>query len=329
VAGVPLHERRPRSLPADKIDIQPLVELIRGTTARRKVIAVELTCNASVRSMEAVVGVSSMNHVLLNQIQWASQANVRVDRAGHTDSVDANLWRPLSPRNRIVFRQAAGAALEEGLRSLHSSSALVANVFDYWSVQDATPLAQALDVDGVIGAIAFEAPVAAGSLPNQTLNLDVCLTLTDGRAIGIESKFGEWLTPRVPGTGLMRPKAADVAAGRWADLGLPKSQALAEAMHAGKRSFRYLDATQLLQHALTLAAQPGHQGFALWYLYYAWDMPQAQQHAHELDVFTRDAGVELGFRALTYQSMFEALKQASGRRHADYIAYLQRRYFAD
>jgi len=268
-----------------------------------------------------------MNHVLLNQIQWATQANVRVDRAGHTDSVDANLWRPLSPRSRIVFRQAAGAALEERLRSLHSSSALVANVFDYWSVQDATPLAKALGVQGVIDGIEFEAPTAAG-LPSQTLNLDVCLTLTDGRSVGIESKFGEWLTPRVPGSGLMRPKTADVTARRWADGGLPRCQALAEAMHAGKRSFRYLDATQLLQHALTLAGQPGHHGFALWYLYYAWDVPQAQQHAHELDVFATEVGAELGFRALTYQSMFDALKQASGRWHADYITYLQRRYFA-
>lgn len=269
-----------------------------------------------------------MNHVLLNQIHWATQANVRVDRAGHTDSVDANLWRPLSSRNRIVFRQAAGAALEERLRSLHSSAALVANVFDYWSVQDATPLAKALGVDGAIGAIEFEAPLAAG-LPSQTLNLDVCLTLTDGRAIGIESKFGEWLTPRLPGTGLMRPKSADVAAGRWADAGLPKCQALAEAMHGGKRSYRYLDAPQFLQHALTLAAQPGHHGFALWYLYYAWDVPQSQQHAHELDVFAAEVGAELRFCALTYQLLFDALKQASGRRHAEYVNYLQRRYFAD
>jgi hypothetical protein len=269
-----------------------------------------------------------MNHVLLNQIQWATQADVHVDRAGHTDSVDANLWRPLSPRNRIVFRQPAGAALEERLRSLHSSSALVANVFDYWSVQDATPLAKALGVTGSIGAIEFEAPVAPGVLASQSLNLDVCLTLTDGRAIGIESKFGEWLTPRVPGMGLMRPKAADVNAARWSELGLPACQALAEAIHAGKRGFRYLDATQLLQHALALAAQPGHHGFALWYLYYAWDVPQSQQHAHELDVFATEVGDELGFRALTYQSMFDALKKASGPRHAEYVAYLQRRYFA-
>ena len=268
-----------------------------------------------------------MNHVLLNQIHWANAANVHVDRAGCTDSVEANLWRPLSPRTRIVFRQGAGAALEEKMRSLHSSCALVANVFDYWSVQDATPLARALGIDGHIGAIEFEAQKASG-LPGNPLNLDVCLTLTDGRAVGIESKFGEWLMPRLPGAVPMRPKTADVSAGRWAELGLPRCQALAEAMQAGKRSFRYLDALQLLQHALSFAAQPGHQGFALLYLYYAWNVPQAQQHAHEVEVFAQETGDELGFRALTYQAVFQSLKQAPTRRHAEYVAYLARRYFA-
>lgn len=268
-----------------------------------------------------------MNQVLLNQIHWATTANVHVDRAGCTDSVEANLWRPLSPRTRIVFRQRAGAALQEKMRSLHSSSALVANVFDYWSVQDAAPLAHALGVQGTIGAIAFEAQQSTG-LPGHPLNLDVCLTLTDGRAIGIESKFGEWLTSRTPGMVSMRPKAANVDAGRWSAMGLPRCQALAEAMLAGKRQFRYLDALQLLQHALTLAAQPGNQSFALWYLHYAWEVPQAQQHAHELEVFATETGDELGFRALTYQSLFEGLKQSCGRRHADYVAYLARRYFA-
>ena len=269
-----------------------------------------------------------MNHVLLNQIHWAAAANIHVDRAGCTDSVDDNLWRPLSPRTRIVFRQGAGPALEEKLRSLHSSSALVANVFDYWSVQDATPLARALGIDdGHIGAIAFEAQKATG-LPGNPLNLDVCLTLTDGRAIGIESKFGEWLMPRLPGAVPTLPKPAEANPGRWAELGLPACQALADAMQAGKRTFRYLDAPQLLQHALTLAAQPGHCGFALWYLYYTWDVPQAQQHAHELDVFAQETGDELGFRAITYQAVFQALRQAPTRRHADYVAYLARRYFA-
>jgi hypothetical protein len=269
----------------------------------------------------------AMNHVLLNQIHWANAANIHVDRAGCTDSVDANLWRPLSPRSRIVLRQGPGSALEEKMRSLHSSSALVANVFDYWSVQDAAPLARALGVEGTIGAIEFEAQKATG-LPGNPLNLDVCLTLTDGRAIGIESKFGEWLMQRVPGAIPMRPRAADVSAGRWAELGLPACQALAEAMQAGKRSFRYLDAPQLLQHALAMAAQPGTPGFALWYLYYAWDVPQAAQHAHELEVFAAEAGEELGFRALTYQAVFQALQKEPGRRHAEYVAYLARRYFA-
>jgi hypothetical protein len=269
-----------------------------------------------------------MNQVLLSQIHWAANANVHVDRAGYTDSLDANLWRPLSPRTRIVFRHGAGAALEEKMRALHSSSALVANVFDYWSVQDAAPLARALGVQGTIGAIAFEAQKAAG-LPGNPLALDVCLTLTDGRAIGIESKFGEWLMARQPGSVPVRPKAADVESGRWASLGLPACQALAEAMFAGKRSFRYLDALQLLQHALTLASSPGHRGFALWYLYHEWEVPQAEQHRHELQTFAEQTGDELGFRAITYQSVFKALARTAGKRHAEYLAYLSRRYFAD
>lgn len=67
-------------------------------------------------------------------------------------------------------------------------------------------------------------------------------------------------------------------------------------MRDGKETFRYLDAAQLLKHALGLATQLG-DGFSLFYIYYDWPGKALNVHRDEVK-----------------------------RLHQDYLAYLQNRY---
>ena len=69
----------------------------------------------------------------------------------------------------------------------------------------------------------------------------------------------------------------------WEAVGLPASQGLADALQHGRVSSAYLNAPQLLKHALGLAT--GSRRFGLLYLWYDVDGPVAETHAAELADF--------------------------------------------
>jgi hypothetical protein len=214
------------------------------------------------------------------------------------------------------------------LRALLSSAALVVNVFEYFVRANPQPL---LDVLGIEEALArplsFEAeqryPIG---LPGNPPNLDVALELRSGAVVGIESKFTEWLGPKHGSKLLLKDKYFDRGAQWWRDCGLPRCQALAAALKSGDERCRHLDAPQLLKHALGLAA--GRRGgFALLYLYY--DVPGRASRAQrdEIARFAAHVGDEIGFRALTYQAVYAALR-ASDEVDREYLRYLSARYFS-
>ncbi|MEP7247187.1 MAG: hypothetical protein ABI885_26365, partial [Gammaproteobacteria bacterium] len=151
----------------------------------------------------------------------------------------------------------SGTGRRAKMSALHSSAALAVNVFDYWSERSPGLLVTALGLNGPAAPIEFEAqfPTALDGIPP---NLDVAIRFHSGAVIGIESKFTEWLAPKSPNKEHFRDKYFDVgeaAGGLWTSAGLPKCQKLAEAVHAKATRFRYLDAAQLLKHALGLATQ--------------------------------------------------------------------------
>src|SRR5205823_5918648 len=74
---------------------------------------------------------------------------------------------------------------------------------------------------------------------------------------------------------------------RWTEVGLPKCQALAEAMGRGI-SFYRLGATQLLKHILGLAftnSDRSRAGVSLLYLWFDTGCNEAMDHAKEIDSF--------------------------------------------
>lgn len=144
---------------------------------------------------------STKEELLTRQRAWATNAGMAVDTRGYLPSYTANLRKPLSLAAKASFDIGSGSELRDGktrpakMRALHSSSALVVNVFDYWCERDTSPLMEALEVGAATEPPHFEAQFPTG-LQGVPPNLDVAICLRSGITLAIESKFCEWLTPK-------------------------------------------------------------------------------------------------------------------------------------
>ena len=276
---------------------------------------------------------SSRSRIVEQQKEWALGAGLRVIASGYLESVDANLRQPMAPRTLAAFQAEEAAELKDfprypaKLRALFSSAALVVNVFEHWVGRDAAPLLSALDIEGSARHIDFEArfPISPDGTPP---NVDVSIALADGRCIGIESKFTEWHVPRRPAKIRFKDKYFPDGAKLWTSRGLPGCQELAEELQDGRTRYRFFYATQLLKHALGMATQCSG-GISIYYLYYDWSGPAAREHRREIERFASRVGAELGFQALSYQELFARLRLSDAPVDADYLAYLETRYFGD
>lgn len=213
------------------------------------------------------------------------------------------------------------------MRALHSSAALVINLFDYWTDRDCTLLQESLGLGDEIIGIEFERqyPTGLGGTPP---NIDVVLTLRDGTIVGIESKFSEWMVPNYLSKPAFAPSYFPKEMDLWESIGLPTSQELASAVDDGRAVFQYLDAPQMLKHALGITRECRSVS-SLWYVFFDWPGKAGKQHRAEITRFGNAVGPELNFRALSYQELFESLSSQAGHPHEAYLGYLRSRYFHD
>jgi len=278
---------------------------------------------------------SCKNFTLRQQREWASRAGKSVDIQGYLESVEANLLQPLSSTAMFGFAAGSGSELLDTvgrpakIRALHSSAALAVNVFDYWTTRDAAPLAWALGAGcsaplSAIKSIHFERQYPTGLAGNPP-NLDVVLQLESGFTIGIESKFTEWMTPASKGSGAFRPAYFPESGRLWAQRKLPYCQQLAEAITTGREQFQWLNAPQLLKHALGLATSATGR-FSLQYLYFDGRGTEADAHRAEIERFTSLVGPELQFASQSYEELISALGNHVGADNLNYITYLRDRY---
>lgn len=272
---------------------------------------------------------SSRSKLVEWQRAWALASGLDPDHKGYLKEIDSNLIQPMSAVTKSAFDQGSGSELLDGptrpakMKALHSSSALAVNFFDTWVTRDRSPLQRALKVDTPIQSLSFEKQFPTGLMGNPP-NLDVTLELEGGFTIAIESKFSEWLTPKPTSKEAFKSKYFSTENGLWAGQGLVASEELANSIYRGDTRFRYLDAPQLLKHALGLVTQLGRQ-FSLWYVYLQWPGQEAEVHSAEVDLFTQFVGDELGFKALKYQEIATALRNDSQVERV-YIDYLENRY---
>jgi hypothetical protein len=158
-----------------------------------------------------------------------------------------------------------------------------------------------------------------GDLPTS----DVVLRLASGECVAIESKYSEWLVRRRSAVGRFKTKYFPEGRAVWSEAGLDACQAFAADIQAGHERFQWLNAAQLLKHALGLVRSG--RGFELVYLYYDWPVGKAAAHLGEIERFGARVAPEIAFRAVTYQALFDTI--ARGDVDASYIGYLRRRYF--
>lgn len=263
------------------------------------------------------------------QRRWADARGVRYDAHGCVRTLADNFREPLDAA--VLAELERGSELTPGATrparaySLGSSAALVVNVFSYWRGRDQTPLIRALGLSGAGGErLAFEEPLPTG-LPGDPPFVDVALFRPDGPCVAVESKYGEWLVPRRPGKRVFKDKYFPPGVGVWSAAGLPHCQALALDLQAGHERFKYLNAAQLLKHALGLA-HGGLRTSALVYLYFDRDGKERARHGVELERVAARLAPELELQVTTYQALFGALRATPEVERA-YIDYLAQRYF--
>ena len=260
------------------------------------------------------------------QKAWAKPNGISFDPKGYVYEVNANFWkRRLSVRARNAFGRGAGSELIGKMRALHSSSALAANFFDYWTDRDKTTLLWALGIDADSAkSLCFEARFPTG-LAGTPPHLDVAITLDSDCVIAVEYKFTEPLGRSTKGKGEFAESYFPCSGGLWTRAGLPQCQTLAEELHEKRLRFEYLDPGQLLKHALGLAKQLGNK-FSLYYLYYDCPGDRAEKHREEIARFSDRVENEIRFKALTYQDVYMSIR-ASEQAEPEYVNYLGARYF--
>ena len=135
--------------------------------------------------------------LILNQQQsWARQRGIEIDDDGYTLSLNDNFFSPLSPETIKEFRFGKGDELGESgsrgkMQALHSSSALVVNVFKYWRSHNVDTIARACGARSGMTDMQFEKtnPTPLGGIPPH---LDVEFHGgTNTKPVAIESKFTE------------------------------------------------------------------------------------------------------------------------------------------
>ena len=290
---------------------------------------------------------SPRKHLERQQRRWADSAGIDYDARGFVRDPNANLRVPLAASTRAAFVRGTELTPRKSqparFSALHSSAALVANVFDHWSTRDAAPLGAALGLGAERVQLKFEEPLATGVEGDPPLS-DVVLRYESGQIVAIESKFGEWLVRRASNRLDLKPKYFAGGKAIWEEAGLPRCQRLAEDLRLGRERFKHLHAAQLLKHALGLVREirvgaaigndavatagegPSRSMRELRYLYYEWPHGPAVAHRAELERFADLVGAEIRFSASTYQDLYRALEADARVDHA-YLDYLRARYF--
>jgi len=262
--------------------------------------------------------------------RWAEAQDIPVDADRYVLDPSANFLLELSPETLADLSKGGGSELGlEGSRgkiqALHSSSALACNVFEYWRQrEDRTALEQALGLRSRILEIRFEQPFPTG-LKGTSPHLDVVLE-TEGGLVAVESKY---LEP-YRGTGKESPFSDSYfPSGQqlWVEVGLPQCQEFAKAIQRREVVFEYLNAAQLLKHALGLW-NTGRSDLSLWYLWLDPGDPHGTRHAEEIDHFKSEVGSELRFVSWQYSEFLDRIDDADVTSElSEYLTYLRRRYF--
>lgn len=260
------------------------------------------------------------------------QMGMTFDADARVETAEESLLRSTAhwPSIREELERGGGSELKSrgGKRpkfhSLHSSAALCVDAFAPFKEQP-----EAIRFLGYVPFLVarFEMKLKTGiSRPN----LDFYLEDKD-HVIGIESKYTEWLSPKVPDHGAnltMYLHRAD-------ELLVVHDGLIQEliAYYVSEQEKLFLDVAQLIKHALGLFACAAQNDTVPVLVYVYWvprNAPDLVEHRRHLSViaeFGQRISPFLSFRALSYTELWEVLENDSHYR--DTLPLLRKRYEID
>lgn len=263
------------------------------------------------------------------QLKWAAQRKISCEGC-YTEGVEDNIFNhELHPDTKKEYERGKGHELKgkrAHMKALHSSSALVVNVFDYLRRQNRIQdIARCCGAEGVISGMEFEKTHPIKGVARTPPHLDI--EFAGSIPLTIESKFTETYYRQT------RRDNKDTHLDEYLKhreiwSGISKVRALAESIvrQSGARTnFEYLDVPQLIKHILGLKSSYG-SSFCLLYLWYKVNSPEANRHEEELARFSTSVNDEINFRTMTYQDLFNRIRHLPDVDSA-YIEYLEQRYF--
>lgn len=260
------------------------------------------------------------------QMGMTFDADARVETAEESLLRSSAHW----PSIREELERGGGSELKrkDGKRpkfhSLHSSAALCVNAFTPFKEQ---PEAMHLLGYGPFSVARFEMKLKTGiSRPN----LDFCLEDKD-HVVGIESKYTEWLSPKVPDHGTNLTTYL-----RRADELLVVPDGFVQEViehYVSVREKLFLDVAQLIKHALGLFAHAAQNDTVPVLVYVYWvprnapDLVEYSRHLSEIAQFGQRISPFLSFRALSYTELWEVLEDDP--HYHDTVPSLRCRYVID
>ena len=290
----------------------------------------------------------------------------------YLNNLSDNLFEDLTQESIKCYQSGDGNETKDSktrlakMKALHSSSAIVVNLFQYWQGKDICPILNACKltsrtnkagciIENVGSAFPKETPVIPPPLNYEikfeeqfeicsdktqfplSPNIDVVIS-TPLSDIAIESKFTEPYGNRKH-EGLKQKYVENISF--WD--GLPNLYELAKEISPDDTKFQYLDAAQLIKHILGLKnscdkynfqIKPGLNGrrlftrsFRLLYLWYDVLGKDGVEHRKEIEQFAEIAQRDnIKFSHITYQEVIMKLSKEFYEGNEDYLNYITDRY---
>lgn len=249
-----------------------------------------------------------------------------------------NLFEQLSKESSDCFNSGDGNETKDSktrlakMKALHSSSAIVVNLFQYWQKKDVYPIAYACGLCSkstssvkTENKIKFEEQFEISRDKSKfpfSPNIDIIIEDFQPTVYAIESKFSE---PYNSGKQKeIKQKYIDNTS-FWNEL--PNLYELAKEICPENNKFKYLDVAQLIKHILGLKNKHNKSGFHLLYLWYDVIGTDGVEHRKEIEQFAEIAKKDkIKFSHTTYQEVIIKLSKEFYEGNENYIDYLTDRY---
>lgn len=259
----------------------------------------------------------------------------------YQQNLNDNLFEQLSKESSDYFKSGDGNETKDSktrlakMKALHSSSAVVVNLFQYWQKKDVYPImyackfcSKSLSSINKISSenkIKFEEQFEISGDKSQfpfSPNIDVVIEDFQSTVYAIESKFTEPYNSRKQKE--IKQKYIDNTS-FWN--GLSNLYELAKEICPNNNKFKYLDAAQLIKHTLGLKNRYNKKGFHLLYLWYDVIGTDGVEHRKEIEQFAEIAKKDgIKFSHITYQEVIVRLTKEFYSGNEKYCDYLTDRY---